>query len=73
MLCDNFSEYVYEVRKITREYKVLIYAHGDECFFEIRTINQYNKIISKMYTFTTLYPLTEDQKIKVKEKLRRLK
>jgi hypothetical protein len=73
MLCDEFSEYIYEVRKITRECIILIYDHDDECFSEIRSINQYNKIISKMYIFITLYPLTDGQKIKVKESLRRLK
>jgi hypothetical protein len=73
MLCDKFFEYGYEVRKITRECIILIYDHDDECFCEIRLINQYEKIISKMYNFITLYPLTDVQKIKVKEKLRRLK
>ena len=73
MLCDGFSEYVYEVRKITRECIILIYDHDDECFCEIRLINQHEKIISKMYSFRTLYPLTDEQKAKVKESLRRLK
>lgn len=72
MLCDEFSEYIYEVRKIARECVILIY-NNDECFCEIRLINQYEKIISKMYSFRTLYPLTDEQKAKVKEKLRRLK
>lgn len=73
IICDEFSEYYYEVRKITRECRMLICDHEDECFFKIMLINQHNIITSKMCDFITLYPLTDEQKIKVKESLRRLK